>query len=192
MGHLLSERIDIPARVRQTALPARPGASLARPECRLGSPKEAEMTEPTARVTRTVAATPERVWQALTTPALVRRYFFGADVASDFRPGSPIRWSGEFNGKKYEDKGEVLVADAPRTLSVSHWSPLGGQPDAPESYHVVTFELVPEGAQTRVTLTQSNLTGGVRPSDLEKRQEYEKNWTMVLEGLAKVVAASAS
>lgn len=145
------------------------------------------MTESTARATRTIAAPPERVWQALTTPALVKRYFFGADVASDFRPGSPIRWSGEFNGKKYEDKGEVLIADAPRKLSVSHWSPLGGLPDAPENYHVVTYELVPEGAQTRVTLTQSNLTGGVRASDVEKRAEFEKNWAMVLEGLAKVL-----
>jgi uncharacterized protein YndB with AHSA1/START domain len=145
------------------------------------------MAETTAQVSKTIDATPERVWEAITTPAIVKRYFFGADVDSDFRAGSPIRWRGEFNGKKYEDKGEVLAVERGRKLSVSHWSPLTGDADAPENYHVVTYELAPEGSQTRVTLTQSNLKGGVKPSDVEKRGEFEKNWTMVLDGLAKVL-----
>jgi uncharacterized protein YndB with AHSA1/START domain len=144
------------------------------------------MAGTTAQVSKTIAAPPERVWEAITTPAIVKRYFFGADVDSDFRVGSPIRWRGEFNGKKYEDKGEVLAAEAGRKLSVSHWSPLTGDADTPENYHVVTYELVPEGSQTRVTLTQSNLKGGVKPSDVAKRAEFEKNWAMVLDGLAKV------
>ncbi|WP_280154450.1 SRPBCC domain-containing protein [Piscinibacter sp. XHJ-5] len=146
------------------------------------------MAEATAQVSKTIGAPAERVWEALVTPALIKRYFFGSDVESDFRVGSPIRWRGEFNGKKYEDKGEVLVADRPSRLSVSHWSPTAGEPDAPEHYHVVTYDLAPQGSQTQVTLTQSNLTGGVKPSDVQKRAEFEKNWTMVLEGLAKLFA----
>ena len=39
----------------------------------------------------------------------------------------------------------------------------------------------------KVTLTQSNLTCGVKASDVEHRAEYEKNWAMVLDGLAKAV-----
>ena len=146
------------------------------------------MSDITAQVSKTIAAPAPMVWKALTTPAIIKRYFFGADVESDFRVGSPIRFRGEFNGKKYEDKGEVLDVQPGKRLSVSHWSPLSGTADAPENYHLVTYELRPEGNATVVTLTQSNLHGGVKSSDIEKREEFEKNWTMVLDGLGKAVA----
>jgi len=146
------------------------------------------MAEATARVAKTISAPPGMIWKALITPALIKRYFFGSDVESDFRVGSPIWWRGEFNGKKYEDKGEVLDMQPEKCLSVSHWSPLSGGADTPENYHVVTFDLEPQGSSTVATLTQSNLKGGVKPSDVERRQEFEKNWAMVLDGLDKVVA----
>jgi uncharacterized protein YndB with AHSA1/START domain len=145
------------------------------------------MAEPSAQASRTIAAPAAAIWKALTTPAIIKRYFFGAEVPSDFRVGSPIRWSGEYSGKKYEDKGEVLEVVPEKRLSVSHWSALSGKPDARENYHVVSYDLVPQGEGTRVTLTQSNLVGGVTPDDRERRQEFEKNWSMVLEGLAKAV-----
>jgi hypothetical protein len=37
-------------------------------------------------------------------------------------------------------------------------------------------------------LSQANLTGGVRPSDVEHRADYEKNWSRLLDGLAKLFA----
>jgi uncharacterized protein YndB with AHSA1/START domain len=146
------------------------------------------MTETTAQVSRTVDASADEVWRALTTPQTVKSFFFGAQVDSDFRVGSPIRFRGEFKGKAYEDHGEILAADAGRRLSFSHFSPLSGAPDSPANYHVVTYDLAPEGKATKVTLTQSNLGGGVKPSDVEHRAEYEKNWAMVLDGLSKTVA----
>ena len=60
-------------------------------------------------------------------------------------------------------------------------------PDQPENYHTVSFDLAPASGGTKVTLTQANLLGGVKPSDLEHRAEFEKNWTTVLEGLKKTV-----
>ncbi len=146
------------------------------------------MSEPTAQVSRTVDASTDKVWTALTTPETVKSFFMGADVTSDFRVGSPIRFKGEFKGKAYEDKGEILEAEPRRRLSFSHYSAMSGAPDAPENYHVVTFDLAPDKDSTKVTLTQSNLKGGVKPSDLEHRQDYEKNWTSVLDGLNKAVS----
>jgi hypothetical protein len=64
---------------------------------------------------------------------------------------------------------------------------LAGQPDVPENYHVVSFDLEPRSGVTKVTLTQSNLTGGLTESDLKMRGEFEKNWTSVLDGLKKLV-----
>jgi hypothetical protein len=36
----------------------------------------------------------------------------------------------------------------------------------------VTFDLAPTKGGTKVTLTQANLLGGVKPSDLEHRAEF--------------------
>ena len=74
---------------------------------------------------------------------------------------------------------------------MSHWSALSGEADAPENYHVVTYHLEPQGERTKVILTQSNLMGGVKPSDVDKRAEYENNWVMVLENLDKTVASKS-
>ena len=145
-----------------------------------------ELTDLTAQVDQTIPASGVDIWQALTTPATLRKFFFGADVHSDWKVGSPIRFKGEFKGKPYEDKGVVLKVEPPQLLSFSHWSPLSGQADAPENYHLVTFSLAPDGKQTEVTLGQSNLMGGVTPSDVAHRGDYEKNWASVLEGLAKL------
>jgi uncharacterized protein YndB with AHSA1/START domain len=146
------------------------------------------MTELTAQVEEDIHASPAQVWEAITTPGTLKKFFFGADVQADWRVGSQIRMTGEFKGKKYEDKGEVLAVEPRQRLSFSHWSALSGRADAPENYHIVSFELVPTGAHTRVVLTQANLTGGTTPSDVTRRAEYEKNWSKVLSGLAKLFA----
>ena len=144
------------------------------------------MNELTAQVNKTIHASAIQVWSAITTPATLKKFFFGADVETDWSIGSPIRMKGDFKGKKYEDKGEILAVEPQQRLSFSHWSALSGQADSPENYHVVTFDLTPEGNETKVTLSQSNLIGGATPSDVAHRAEYEKNWTMVLDGLAKL------
>ena|ERR1700748_2308386 len=146
------------------------------------------MTEPTAQVSRTLHAPVDEVWRALTDARTVGTLFMGSTVETNFHVGSPITFKGEFKGKRYEDKGEILSVQECRRLSFSHYSGMSGAPDAPEFYHVVTFDLRPESDSTRVVLTQSNLTGGVRQADIEHRADYEKTWAMVLDGLDKAVA----
>jgi uncharacterized protein YndB with AHSA1/START domain len=143
-----------------------------------------------ARVSTVVAGSREQVWHALTDPALLREYFMGATVRTDWTVGSPITFSGNWQGKSYEDKGKILVADPGRRLRFSHWSPLGGSDDTPENYHVVDIALDGSDGKTAVTLTQSNLTGGLTDEDLAHRSEYEKNWSTMLDGLKTVVERS--
>ena len=144
---------------------------------------------PTAQVEKLIEASAPEIWTALTTPAALKQFFFGADVVTNWKVGSSIRMKGEFKGKTYEDKGDIVTFDPPRQLSFSHWSAMSGQADTPANYHLVTFDLVPEGAATKVRLSQANLMGGVTASDIEHRVEYEKNWSSVLDGLAKVSMA---
>ena len=96
-----------------------------------------------ASTTVEIGATPERVWQTLVDPDLVARYMHGTAVETDWTVGSPIVWRGEWQGRSYEDKGEVLAFEPRRRLAVTHWSPLTGDADEPANYHHVTYELEP-------------------------------------------------
>lgn len=145
------------------------------------------MTEPTAQVSRLIEASPEAIFRSLTSPSQMKDFFLGADVKSTFNVGDPITFTGVFKGKPYQDKGEILANDPPRRLAFSHFSPLSGAADDPANYHTVTFDLVPAGPATEVTLTQANLLGGVKPSDVDSRGEFEKNWSTLLEKLDAAV-----
>ena len=145
------------------------------------------MSDTTARASTRIAATPDQVWRALTSPALIAEYYLGATVSTDWQVGSPITWSGEWNGSEYEDKGEILESEPNHRLSYTHWSPTGRTEDSPENYHVVTIVLAEAGDHTEVTLTQSNLEDGVGESDRRNRDEYEANWSTMLEGLKRTV-----
>jgi uncharacterized protein YndB with AHSA1/START domain len=134
-----------------------------------------------ARTWLSIAAPAARVWDALVNPQLIKQYMFGTTVVSDWQQGSPITWKGEWKGKPYEDKGKILKVEPRRLLQYSHYSPLSGLPDTPENHHTVTIELSAEGAQTRVSLSQDN-----NPSE-EAREQSEKNWKMMLEGLKKLL-----
>jgi uncharacterized protein YndB with AHSA1/START domain len=138
------------------------------------------VTDRVARVETVIDASPERVWQAITDPEQVRQYMAGAQVDSGWQQGDPITWSGEWNGRPFQDKGKILAIDPGKQLRVSHYSALSGQPDVPESYHVVTYDLTREGDRTRLLLTQEN------NSDEAMVAESEKTWSMMLDGLKKV------
>jgi uncharacterized protein YndB with AHSA1/START domain len=121
------------------------------------------------------------VWNALVDPAIIKQYMFGTTVTSDWKEGSPIVWKGEWQGRPYEDKGVILRVQPKRLLQYSHFSPLAGQPDTPENYHIVTVELSEQPGETRVSLSQDN-----NPTD-QSREHSEKNWNGMLAGLKKLL-----
>ena len=134
-----------------------------------------------ATATVTIAAPVERVWDALTTPDIIEKYYFGSHVQTDWQQGSPISWEGEYDGKAYRDHGTILEV-VPRDLLVhTHFSPLSGVEDVPENYHTLTWRLEQNAEATTVILTQDN------NGSYDDVKHSEKNWNTVLEGLKKVV-----
>ena len=128
-----------------------------------------------------ISAPRERVWAALTDPDKIAEYMFGATVETDWRPGSSITWSGEWEGRPYQDKGEVLESVPPQRLVVTHFSPLTGQEDRPENYHTVVYELIDRDGNTQVELNQDN------NGDQDEADRASANWSMMLTGLKETV-----
>ena len=132
----------------------------------------------------TIDASRNRVWRALTDPNIIRKYMFGSEVTSDWRVGGTITYAGEYEGKKYEDHGKILEIRAPELLRSTHFSPLSGQPDAPENYHTLTYRLEEDGDSTRLQLTQDN-----NPTVAEA-EHAAGNWKSMLDGLKSVVEST--
>ena len=129
----------------------------------------------------TINASTKSVWDALVKPEIIKKYMFGTNVVSDWKVGSSITWKGEWQGKSYEDKGQIRQIKPEKIIQYTHFSPLTGLPDIPENYHIVTIELAAKGEGTEVSLSQDN-----NPTE-EARKHNEKNWGMMLSGLKKVL-----
>jgi uncharacterized protein YndB with AHSA1/START domain len=143
--------------------------------------------ELTAKANVTIHAPLAKVWDALVNPQVIKRYMFGATAVSDWKEGSPIAWKGEWKGKPFEDKGRILELRPEKRLRYSHFSPLSGAPDKPENYHRVTIDLSKQDGQdghVRLDLSQDN------NKTKEARDESQRNWTMMLEGIKKAVEQS--
>jgi uncharacterized protein YndB with AHSA1/START domain len=121
-----------------------------------------------------IQAPPSRVWSVITDPESVGELFFGSEVITDWTVGGPIIWRGEWEGKPFEDKGEIIAFEPDRRLETTHFSPLTGQPDVPENYHTLTWTLEPAGTQTVLTLMQDN-------NDSPAAAEHSKGmWDMLV------------
>lgn len=134
-----------------------------------------------AETSITIDAPASKVWKTITTPKLIKKYLFGTDVTTDWKEGSPISYKGEYEGKAYEDKGEIIKLEAEKIFQSTYWSSMSGKEDKPENYAVVTYKLSEKDAKTKVTLTQDNI-------DNEKSKEHSlENWKMTLKKLKEVV-----
>lgn len=134
----------------------------------------------TAEVSISINADASKVWEALTTPELIKKYLMGTNVTSEWKEGSSITYHGEYGGKAYRDKGVIKKIEKEKILQSTYWSSMGGKEDKPENYNLVTYKLSHKDGKTVVTLTQDNIN-----SENEKKHVSE-NWKMVLQKLKEV------
>jgi uncharacterized protein YndB with AHSA1/START domain len=129
--------------------------------------------------TTTINAPASSVWKAVTDKALVKAYFFGTEVNSSWEKGSPITFSGEWQGQPYLEKGEILDIEKDKLLSYSYLST--GKEDVPENYAIIVYKLEDGGnGHTHFTVTQQGF------ADQAACDHSIENWKNVLAGLKKV------
>jgi uncharacterized protein YndB with AHSA1/START domain len=139
------------------------------------------MTDLGATTSTVIKASPDEVWKALTTPELIKEWFLGVDTETDWKVGSPLVHRGEYQGKPYVDKGEILRFDPPKLLVHTHWSDVSGKADRPENYQKVAWALAEKDGGTELTITESNL-----PSE-EAKATSEASWKTVLDNLKQLL-----
>jgi Uncharacterized conserved protein len=131
-----------------------------------------------------VDATPAQVWKTLITPKLIKKYLMGTDVSSDWKEGSTITYTGEYEGKKYHDKGIIKKIEPEKILQSTYLSSMSGKEDKPENYNLVTYKITKRDNKTIITLSQDNIS-------TEKEKEHStENWGMVLKKLKEVVESA--
>jgi uncharacterized protein YndB with AHSA1/START domain len=122
-----------------------------------------------------IKATPERVWEAITTPEIRARYNFGAGVTSDWTPGSRHEMAHPKVPGGLLGDGVNLEVDPPRRL-VQTMNALWGEDVKSEGTSRVTWEVEPVGDSCRVTVTHDQLREGAN-------DQLYGGWPMILSGL---------
>jgi uncharacterized protein YndB with AHSA1/START domain len=128
-----------------------------------------------------INASPERVWEAITTSGMTERYFHGAVFEGAPTVGGRWRsWTADHS--ELLSDGEIIEVDPPRRF-VHGWKSLYNEEMAVEEESRVTWELEPqEGGYTKLTLVHDRLE-----SSLKTAAGVAGGWMFILSSLKTLV-----
>ena len=121
-----------------------------------------------------IRTTPDRLWEAITTPEIRAKYQFGVRVESDWTPGSRFEMVSA-QADQPLGEGENLEIDPPRRL-VQSMRALWGDDVRSEGTSRVTWEIEPVGDSCRLVVTHDQLREGAN-------DQLYGGWPMILSGL---------
>lgn len=122
-----------------------------------------------------IVSTPEKVFEAITSPDVARRYWAHENV-SDWRPGSRWQHVSINEARTVQLVGEVIENSPPSRLVIS-WANETEAQD-PEAYSRVTFEIEPYEDMVRLTVTHDDLVVGSGMAN-----GVTKGWPIVLSSM---------
>ena len=139
-------------------------------------------TTATVRVTRRIAASPERAFDAWLDPATAGQFLFATPTGTMIRVEIDARVGGRFNFTDrrpemgdVEHVGEYLELDRPRRLVFSF-----AVPKFSDQRSTVALDFRPDGAGCEVTLTHEGVLE-------DYAQRTEQGWGMILGRLGELV-----
>lgn len=139
------------------------------------------MTKPEFVYTTYIKSTPEKVWDAITTPEFTRQYWGGLENVSDWKPGS--KW--QHVARDEEDPvyvtGQVLEVDRPKRLVLS-WASPDNLPDESR----VTFEIEAMGDTVRLVVTHGDFK-----ADSTMAPKVAAGWPKVLSSMKSFLETGA-
>jgi uncharacterized protein YndB with AHSA1/START domain len=146
-----------------------------------------------------IDATPERIWEAITTPEWSARYGYGGNVEYDLRRGGAFRVhaSEEFRAAGAPEvivDGEVVESDPPRRL-VQTWRMLMDETMAAEGFTRLTYEIQPTDYGTKLTVIhelESAPTLAQMVAGASEDSGAGGGWAYVLSDLKSVIETGKS
>ncbi|MEX6689412.1 SRPBCC domain-containing protein [Danxiaibacter flavus] len=138
-----------------------------------------------------INAPASKVWDALVNPEQTKKYMFGCETVSDWKPGSPLLWKGVFNGAELVAvKGHIVSIVPGKFLAYTVFDPNSTMEDVPENYTTVTYELSSESGHTVLDVTQGDFS---TVANGQKRYEETYNngegWNPILVEIKKLAEA---
>jgi uncharacterized protein YndB with AHSA1/START domain len=126
-----------------------------------------------------IAASPERIWDALIKSEFTRQYW-GNDNISDWKPGS--KWEHRDSGGQRELRlvGRVVEFSPPRRLVLT-WAAPADEANA-AAHSRVTIELEPIEEMVRLTVTHDQLA-----ADSDMLRGITAGWPRVLSSLKSML-----
>ena len=137
----------------------------------------------------TIHAPASKVWDALTNPEQTKKYMFGCETVSDWKKGSPLLWTGSYEGREMVFvKGNIVDIQPGKFLAYTTIDPNSAIEDIPENYLTVTYSLVEENGQTDLTVTQGDYAT-VADGDKRYKEAYNngEGWNPILVEIKKLV-----
>jgi uncharacterized protein YndB with AHSA1/START domain len=131
-----------------------------------------------------INAPANKVWEALTNPALVKQWQYGSNVITDWNVGSPIRFRSEWEGTVYEQWGTVLEVTPHKLIKYSLFAPQPDVEDKPENYFTMIYQLEDQDGGTMLSIIQED----PRESTAD-RSDDDEGGKAVLEALKNLVEA---
>ena len=126
-----------------------------------------------------IRTTPERLWSALTSPDVMREYWFGMHCESDWRAGSA--WRLVFPDGRVADTGEILEAERPKRIVIkwhNEWKP----ELKAEGFSRCTMEIEPAGEAVKLTITHEAQVPGSKVIDA-----VSGGWPRILSNLKSLL-----
>jgi uncharacterized protein YndB with AHSA1/START domain len=136
-----------------------------------------------------IKATPQAIWEAITTPEWAEKYGYASRIEYDLRPGGAYRAFANAPMRAHGAPdviitGEVVESDPPRKL-VQTWHPIWDPATAAEAATRLTWEIVPQqGGVTMLTITH-DVTGAPGVARIVSGQDANAGggWSFVLSDL---------
>lgn len=135
-----------------------------------------------------IKAPASKVWDMLTNPEQTKKYMFGCETVSDWKPGSPLLWKMMYEGKEFIPvKGNIVSIIPGALLSYTVIDPNSDIEDIPENYLTVTYTLDTSGDETILHVTQGDYNtvanGGKR---YEESYNNGEGWNPILVEIKKL------
>src|SRR5215469_1881400 len=126
-----------------------------------------------------IRTTPEKLWIALTTAEFIKKYWFGMNLETDWKVGSP--WKLIFPDGRIADIGEIVELDPPRRI-VLKWQNEFRPELRAEGYARCAIELEPQGGAVKLTISHT-----IERADSKLIEAVSGGWPRILSNLKSLL-----